>query len=419
MAVRRSRSFTKPTGSEALASRAGTWVVQGSGSAAYRAFLPKPLPPDPPLRIDARLQRQLEAAGLALGRLDGIGRLLAGPDELLYSYVRKEAVLSSQIEGTQSSLTDLLLHENSAVPGVPLDDVREVSNYIRAMSHGIERLKTLPLCLRLIREVHKELVHETRGAHQTPGEFRRSQNWIGGTMPGNAMFVPPPPHEVMPALSALEKYLHIKDVPTLLKAGLLHVQFETIHPFLDGNGRVGRMLIPLLLVAEGILERPWLYMSLHFKRHRSTYYELLQRVRTHGAWEEWLEFFLKGVAVVADVAVVKIRELLKLFERDRTAVSATRGGSIYGRAALQMNLAIYEYLRSRIAIRIPEAAIACNTTKPTVARALQDLEELGIAQEVTGKSRNRLYVYKEYLDVLNRDDAAEQGLADDGTTRRA
>lgn len=413
-----SRSFTKPSGPDSPASRAGTWVVQGSGDAAYQAFVPKPLPPDPPLQIDARLQRQLEAAGLALGRLDGIGRLLPGPDELLYSYIRKEAVLSSQIEGTQSSLADLLLHENSAAPGVSIDDVQEVSNYIRAMNHGLELLKTLPLSLRLIREVHKVLVEGTRGAHQTPGEFRRSQNWIGGSMPGNAVFVPPPPQEVMPALGALEKYLHNEDVPVLLKAGLIHVQFETIHPFLDGNGRVGRMLIPLLFIAEGALERPWLYMSLHFKRHRSTYYELLQSVRTRGAWEPWLSFYLEGVAHVADEAVAKIRELLALFERDRKKVGGSRSGSIYQRVALHSNLDVYEYLRRRIAVRIPEAAGALGTTKPTVTRALDELAELGIAREATGKARNRVYVYQEYLDILNRD-AAEQGAAGDGATRRA
>lgn len=268
-----------------------------------------------------------------MGRLDGIGRLLPGPDELLHSYVRKEAVLSSQIEGTQSSLADLLLHESSAAPGAPLDDVREVSNYIGALNHGVELLETLPLSLRLIRELHRSLVSGTRGAHQAPGEFRRSQNWIGGTMPGNAYFVPPPAHEVMPALDKFEKFLHNAELPALLKAGLVHVQFETIHPFLDGNGRVGRMLIPLVLVAEGALERPWLYVSLHFKRNRSQYYDLLQRVRTHGAWEDWIAFYLDGIAAVAEQATSTIRKLLALFKRDRAAVEASRVGSTYQRVA--------------------------------------------------------------------------------------
>jgi Fic family protein len=411
------RSFTTQEKPQAGTTRAGTWVKQGTGATAYRAFIPKALPPTPPLQIDAQLQRRLEIAGLAVGRLDGIGRLLPGTDDLLYSYVRKEAVLSSQIEGTQSSLADLLLHENSAVPGVPAEDVEAVSNYIGALSHGIALLKNLPLSLRLIREVHQVLVKGTRGENKTPGEFRRSQNWIGGPTPGDAMFVPPPPHEVMPALGDLEKYLHTDRLPVLLKIGLVHAQFETIHPFLDGNGRVGRMLIPLMLVADGILERPWLYVSLHFKRHRSRYYELLQRVRTHGRWEEWLAFFLDGVAIVADGAVQKIRQLLDLFENDRRSVAGTRGGSIYGRAALQINLDIYEHLRRRIAIRIPQTAVDCNTTKPTVARALTDLESLGIAREVTGKPRNRLYVYQRYLDILNSD-TAEPGVAAAGAARR-
>jgi Fic family protein len=408
----RSASFTKgKAAKQPLQSRAGTWVSQGSGAAKYRAFVPKPLPPDPPLVIDTSLQRKIEVAGLALGRLDGIGRVLPGPDELLYSYVRKEAVLSSQIEGTQSSLADLLLHENSVAPGVPIDDVQEVSNYIRALNNGIALLNTLPMSLRLIREVHKILVDATRGGRKTPGEFRKSQNWIGGNMPGDAAFVPPPPQEVMPSLGALEKFIHADELPKLLIAGLVHAQFETIHPFLDGNGRVGRMLITLMLVAQGVLEKPWLYVSLHFKRNRTTYYELLQRVRTHGAWEDWLAFYLDGIAIVADEAVEKIRELLALFERDRQKVDGSRSGSIYQRVALHTNVAVYEHLRGRVAIRIPETAAACGTTKPTVARALDDLVGLGIAHEVTGRPKNRVYVYKEYLDILNRD-AAQLGVAD-------
>jgi Fic family protein len=397
------RSFTTRIKSQEGSARAGKWVQQTTGSVSFRAFIPRALPPAPPLAIDPALQRRLEAAGLALGRLDGIARLLPGPDELLYSYVRKEAVLSSQIEGTQSSLADLLLHENSAAPGVPLEDVQEVSNYIAALNHGVDLLRRLPLSLRLIREVHRVLVAGTRGDAKSPGEFRKVQNWIGGTDPTLAIFVPPPPGEVVSVLSALEKYMHSDQMPTLVKVGLVHAQFETIHPFLDGNGRVGRMLIPLMLVADGLLERPWLYVSLHFKRHRAKYYELLQRVRTHGSWEAWMEFFLEGVAAVAEGAVDKIRQLLELFETDRRAVASTRGGSIYGRAALQMNLTIYEHLRRQVAIRIPETANACGTTKPTVARVLQDLQELRIVEEITNKPKNRLYVYRRYVDILNRD----------------
>lgn len=399
----RKASFTKQNSAKNPSVRAGFWVQQGSGSSAYRAFVPKPLPPDPPLRVEAETQRLLERACFAVGRLDGIGRLLPGPDELLYSYVRKEAVLSSQIEGTQSSLADLLLHESSAAPGVPLDDVREVSNYIAALNHGLDLLKTLPLSLRLIRELHRFLVQGTRGEYHAPGEFRRSQNWIGGTMPGNAYFVPPPPHELMPALDNLEKFLHSVELPALLKAGLAHAQFETIHPFLDGNGRVGRMLIPLMLVAENALERPWLYVSLHFKRNRLQYYDLLQRVRTHGAWEEWIAFYLDGVAVVAEQATNTIRKLLTLFEQDRAAIERSRAGSTYQRVAVHSDLEVYEHLRRRVAITVPETAKACNSTKPTVTRAIEDLERLGIVKEITGKARGRVYLYRAYLDILNEE----------------
>jgi Fic family protein len=416
--VARSVSFTKAAQRGDGSTRAGTWAVQGRGTHSYRAFLPRPLPPVPGLKESAAFRRRLEDASLALGRLDGIGRLLPGPDELLYSYVRKEAVLSSQIEGTQSSIADLLLHEHSAAPGVPVDDVTEVSNYIAAMRHGLELLKKLPMSLRLIREVHRVLVTGTRGAHQTPGEFRRTQNWIGGATPHDAIFVPPPPSELPGALGNLEKFLHNDEAPALVTAGIAHAQFETIHPFQDGNGRVGRMLIPLQLVATGVLERPWLYVSLHFKRERRRYYELLQRVRTHGDWESWINFYLEGVSSVAREAVGKIQALLALFERDRSKVGSSRSGSIYQRVALQTNLEIYEYLRKNIAVRIPEAAKACGSTKPTVARALDDLVGLAIAREVTGKARGRLYVYQEYLDVLNHD-AAQQAVAADGRSARS
>jgi Fic family protein len=393
----KARSFTKAS------SRSGVWVRQNRGTNAFLAFVPRPLPPTPPLVIDASLQRRLEAASLAIGRLDGIGRLLPGPDELLYSYIRKEAVLSSQIEGTQSSLADLLLHEHQAAPGVALEDVEEVTAYVSAVNRGLEMLRDLPMSLRVIREIHRVLVRGRRGENSAPGEFRRIQNWIGGHTPQTATFVPPPPHEVLPSLYSFETYLHSTELPVLIKAGLAHAQFETIHPFLDGNGRLGRILIPLLLVADRCLERPWLYVSLHFKRHRSEYYDLLQRVRTHGAWEQWLAFYLEGVAIVADEAVAKIRQLLLLFERDRLKVNASRGGSMYQRVALQSNLEVYDYLRKKLAIRIPEAAAACGTTKPTVLRVLGDLQALGIAKEVTGRARDRIYVYQEYVDILNSD----------------
>jgi Fic family protein len=311
------------------------------------------------------------------------------------------------VHGTQSSLADLLLHENEAVPGVVVEDVQEVSSYIGALRYGIVRLSTLPLSLRLIRECHAQLVQGTRGEQKAPGEFRRSQNWIGGSKPSDAMFVPPPPHELPEILSTFEKFLHSTEYPVLIKVGLAHAQFETIHPFLDGNGRVGRMLIPLMFVSEKVLERPWLYVSLYFKQHRSEYYRLLQEVRTQGNWEEWLIFFLEGIATVADQATEKIRALISLFERDREKVERSRKGSIYQSVAVQSNLTVYDYLKKKIAIRIPETAEACGTTKPTVTRAIEDLQKLGIVTEATGKPRNKVYVYQEYLDILNQDDVHE------------
>jgi len=269
--------------------RLGTYVVKKFGEESFRAFVPPPLPPDPPVKLEA-LQRLLEEANQALGRLDGLASILPDPSLFIYLYVRKEAVLSSQIEGTQSSLSDLLLFESEEAPGVPIEDVQEVSNYVAAMNHGLRRLhEGFPLSLRLIREIHKVLLSRGRGSDKHPGEFRTSQNWIGGTRPGNAAFVPPPPEKIMECMGALETFLHheSRDLPVLIKAALAHVQFETIHPFLDGNGRLGRLLITFLLRVAGAIGEPILYLSLYFKTHRQQYYELLDRVRTAGDWEAW------------------------------------------------------------------------------------------------------------------------------------
>ena len=388
----RARSFTSE-------GRAGRWLQQ----AGYRTFIPKRLPPDPPLELGAPLQQKLESASLALGRLDGVGRFSVDADSWLYSYVRKEAVLSSQIEGTQSSLSDLLLHEHSAAAAVPIKDVREVSNYVAAMNHGIARLDRLSLSLRLIREVQQVLVTGTRGGERAAGDFRKTPVWIGGTSIETAMFVPPPANEVMPALDGLEKFIHESKLPTLIKAGLAHAQFETIHPFLDGNGRVGRILIPLLLVMEGALEKPWLYMSLYFKRNRSAYYDALQRVRTDGDWEGWIGFFLDGVAEVAREGVNLVDRLMKLVDRDRAKIAGSRGGSIYQQAARTSNLEVFEQLRQKLAITIPETATVTGISKPTVARALDELESMKIAREITGKKRDRVYIYSEYVSILNSD----------------
>jgi Fic family protein len=359
--------------------------------------MPHPLPPDPPLTLDADHYDLLEKANRALGRLDGMAMLLPDFSLFLYLYVRKEALLSSQIEGTQSSLSDLLLFESNELPGVPLDDVQEVSNYVAALNYGLARLREgFPLSLRLIREIHGVLLAKGRGSEKTPGEFRRSQNWIGGSRPGNALFVPPPPQDVMACMGALEKFLHNDPVatPVLIKAALAHVQFETIHPFLDGNGRLGRLLITLLLCAEGALAEPLLYLSLYFKTHRSTYYDLLQGVRKDGAWEDWLRFFLAGVQETADQAAQAARRILRLFEHDRRRIEQL------GRAASSA-LRVHQLLQRKPILSIPKAAKELNLSAPTVTSAVQHLQEMEITRESTGGRRNRLYVYEQYLSILN------------------
>lgn len=299
--------------------KTGTYEVTSVGGEQVRAFIPNPLPPVPPLAFDASLQPALEAAVLAVGRLDGVTTLLPDKSLFLYTYIRKEAVLSSQIEGTQSSLSDLLLFELDEAPGVPLDDVVEVSNYVAALEYGLERLRDdFPLSNRLIREIHGVLLSRGRGADKSPGEFRRSQNWLGGTRPGTAAFVPPPHRAVPDCMGALERFLHAErdGLPVLVRAGLAHVQFETIHPFLDGNGRVGRLLITFLLCHARVLQEPLLYLSLYFKQHRATYYELLDRVRRDGDWEAWIAFFLEGVRKTAESAVATAQQLAKIFSAD-------------------------------------------------------------------------------------------------------
>jgi len=333
----------------------------------------------------------------ALGRLDGLATLLPDTSLFLYLYVRKEALLSSQIEGTQSSLADLLLFENEETPGVPLDDVEEVSNYVAAMNHGLKRLRDgFPLSLRLVREIHGVLLRGGRGADKEPGEFRRTQNWVGGTRPGNAAFVPPPPERLMECLGALEKFLHDRTVslPILVKAALAHVQFESIHPFLDGNGRLGRLLITLMLCANGALTEPTLYLSLYFKTHRDRYYDHLQRVRTKGAWEDWLAFFLKGVEETSKQASDAATRIVDLFKKDRAKIAAL------GRPAATA-LRVHEYLQSKPYLSMPVAAKALGISKPTVKAALDHLVKLKIARETTGRRRGRVYAYSGYLGILS------------------
>ena len=370
-----------------------------AGGERVRAFVPSPLPPVPPLDPDGALQQTLESAVLALGRLDGISPLLPDQAELfLYAYIRKEAVLSSQIEGTQSSLSDLLLFESEELPGVPLDDVVEVSNYVSALEHGLQRLREgFPLSNRLIREIHATLLSRGRGSNKAPGEFRRSQNWIGGSRPGNAAFVPPPHTAVADCMAGLERFLHATHdgLPVLIRAALAHVQFETIHPFLDGNGRIGRLLITLLLCHAHVLREPLLYLSLYFKQHRTAYYDLLNDVRRTGDWEAWLAFFLDGVRTTADGAVSTSRRLSQLLAADRAAIEQ-RCGRRAGSA-----LRVYGALAAQPILSLPSASIRTGLAFRTAASAMELLVDQNIAREITGKRRGRLFVHERYLAILN------------------
>jgi Fic family protein len=375
----------------------GRYEATTTAGETVRAFVPAPLPPVPPLDLAGARQRQLEQALLACGRLDAVTALLPEPDLFLYAYVRREAVLSSQIEGTQSSLSDLLLFELDEAPGVPFDDVVEVSNYVAALEHGLARLREgFPLSNRLLREVHGKLLARGRGADKLPGEFRRSQNWIGGTRPGNARHVPPPAQDIADCMAALERFIHAEadGLPILVKAALAHVQFETIHPFLDGNGRVGRLLIALMLADAGVLAQPLLYLSLYFKQHRAEYYRQLDAVRRDGDWEAWVDFFLEGVAQTAAGAVDTAHRLLALFADD-----AAKARDL-GRAAAN-TVRVFDALRARPIASISDLSRRTAVSYPTVARAIEALAALGIVRELTGRKRDRVFAYDRYLAVLN------------------
>jgi len=372
----------------------GTYVTCSTSGERYRAFVPAPLPPDPPPQFDAELTQLLHSATQELGRLDGAAEILPEPKLFLYQYVRKEAVLSSQIEGTQSSLADLLRHEIDETPGVPVEDAAEVSRYVDALDHGLRRLPELPLSLRLIREIHERLMAGGRGQHVAPGEFRRSQNWIGGTRPGNARFVPPPPDRLMDCLGPFELFLHEKALPPVVRAALAHVQFETIHPFLDGNGRVGRLLIALMLVESGVLKQPLLYLSLYFKTHRQEYYDRLQRVRTDGDWEGWLRYFLEGVALMARDAIDTLHRVREIFARDELSIRA------FGRLS-PASLKVHEHLKRHAISTIAVAAKATGVNRTTVATVFERLIGAGIVRELTGQRRNRVFAYDAYLTVLS------------------
>ena len=364
----------------------------------YRAFLPAPLPPDPPLDLSPELLALLSRADLALGRLDGIVQVIPDPDFFVAMYVRREAVLSSQIEGTQSTLEDLLEVELEPDSRDPASDVGDIVNYIGAMNYGLDRLHELPLSLRLIREIHRQLLADGRGSQATPGEFRTTQNWIGaaGAPLKRATFVPPPVPEMTDALSEFELFLHDgEERPALIEAGLAHAQFETIHPFLDGNGRVGRLLITFLLVHRGVLRQPLLYLSYFLKLHRAEYYDRLMDVRRRGDWEGWLRFFLTGVAETADEASQTAERIFELRERHRTLVMGEAGAN---------GLRLLSALFRRPLINVNVAARELEVTFPTANRLVGRFQEMGLLVEVTGKQRSRLFRYEPYLRLFDEPD---------------
>jgi Fic family protein len=363
----------------------------------FNAFFPSPLPPDPPIQWTPAIRNALSRADSMLGRLDGTSRVLPDTDLFISFYSRKEAVLSSQIEGTQSTLSELLLFEADEFFPEHQQDIREVFNYLDAMRHGLERLQGgFPLSLRLIREMHERLLRTGRGSDKTPGEFRTTQNWFGGSRPGNAAYVPPPVNEMHDALSAFEKFLHDgqKEFPTLIHAAMLHLQFESIHPFLDGNGRLGRLLVTLLLVERQVLSELLLYPSLYLKRNRTRYYELLQQVRLEGNWEQWIEFFLEAIAVTAEQAVELSKRVLQLFRTDESRLT-NKGVK---QASLLLVLKSLQYTPFTTANHLVRQT---KLSLPTVNRALEELIRLNILHEISGRNRNRVYRYTEYVAMLN------------------
>ncbi|WP_026072846.1 Fic family protein [Nodosilinea nodulosa] len=376
------------------ASRAGQYIDQLEG---YKAFIPSPLPPTPEVIMDQEMWNLLSQADRALGRLDGATDALPNPDLFVFMYVRKEAVLSSQIEGTQASLIDVLEFESQALEPDNPQDVVEVVNYISAINYGLERLKELPVSLRLIREIHQELMKGVRGAERNPGEFRRSQNWIGsaGCSLAEATYVPPPPHEMIQSLNNLEDFLHSpQPMPTLIKVGLAHAQFETIHPFLDGNGRTGRLLITFLLCEQNILQRPLLYISYYFKKNRAEYYDRLQAVRDIGNWEGWLKFFLRGVYEVAQEAAATARKIVNLKEEHRQLV-LNEMGRRSGNA-----IALLESLYFRPIFNVEHAEAITNLSYQNANTLIRDLSDIGLLEEITGQKRNRAFSYAPYLAVF-------------------
>jgi Fic family protein len=374
--------------------RLGTNIVKTVAGESYKVYIPPLLPLDPPIKLDM-LSGLLEKAAAAASQLNNVTKFIPNKSLFIYMYVRKEALLSSQIEGTQSSFSDLILFEHQQQPHVAIEDVEEVSNYVAAINYGLKRLNQddFPLSLRLIKETHAVLLSGGRGAKQLPGEFRTSQNWIGGTRPGNALFVPPPPEHLPDCLANFEQFLHEENLPILIKAAIAHVQFETIHPFLDGNGRLGRLLITLLLANNGLIDQPILYLSLYLKQNRELYYNLLQEVRYQGAWETWVEFFLTGVLNSSNQVIKTTEELNKLFTNDLKKLQTL------GRSKFSCEQ-ILSYLKQLPQVSVPLVAKDLDISQPTARSSLNALVKLDILTEITGKQRDKVYVYKQYLDIL-------------------
>jgi len=372
--------------------RSGTYVNQPTG---YKAFIPAPLPPNPVIKLEGDLQNLLSKADMSLARLDGMGRILPNVDLFIAMYVRKEALLSSQIEGTQASLEDLFEFESGETPE-NINDVEEVVNYVKALNYGMERLDSLPMSLRLIKEIHGILMEGVRGGNKQPGKFRKSQNWIGpaGCTLQDASFVPPPPHEAVETLGELEKYLHTrKGLPILIDCALVHYQFETIHPFLDGNGRLGRLLITFYLYWKGVLHRPLLYLSFYFKKHRQEYYDRLSLVRVKGDYEQWLTFFLEGVIEAADSAIETSRRILELQTSHRQLLWQKKISSPYA-------VGILESLYSKPYVSVTEIAKEFGISYQSASKLVSQLEGAGILKETTGKKRGRRYLYADYINIL-------------------
>lgn len=376
----------------------GRYDILKLGGEEVRAFIPNELPLKQPLQIDAELARKLDNALVSLGRLDSISEILPDSSLFLYMYVRKEAVLSSMIEGTQSSISDLLVYELEGIPGVPIDDAMEVSNYVKALEYGVKRIdEGFPVSSRLFKEIHNILLSKGRGSTKEPGQYRTSQNWIGGTRPGNAVFVPPPPNMVESCMGNLETFIHdMKSVtPVLLKAAISHVQFETIHPFLYGNGRLGRLLISLLLYENKVLQKPLLYLSLYFKIHRQAYYEHLTNVRINGDWEKWIDFFADAVIHTSNQAVNTAKNLIALINSHESKVNSM------GRAS-STALVVYRCFVKQPVLNANTIQTQTSLSAATIHSSLENLIKLGILEEVSQKKRNKIFVYKEYINILNK-----------------